>query len=123
MLIVKFNNGEVLKGGGWNTLPNKPIQKVALLTASNKGILADFESYNHLTEYIYGVSGPINQKTFERAIFLMGRKGNEVTTIKFNVMTNEMNIEKSLFGQEYNGRPSTGWKQGIPDLNPTFKIL
>lgn len=123
MIAVKFADGTILQGGGWNTLPNKAIQKIALLEKANKGILSNFEAYNHLIEHVYGVSGPINQKSFDRAIFLMGKKGNEVTTIKFNTLTNEMSVEKSIFGQEYNGRSSSGWKQGILDLNPAFKIL
>ena len=121
MIIIKFSDGEIVQGGGWNSLPHKFIQKIALLGKNNKGILQDYEEYNHLIEQVM-IQGS-GKPSFTRAIFLMGRHGNKVDVIKYSTMTNEMSEYSAMFGQEYNGRPSTGWKKGISALNPTSKIF
>ena len=122
MLIVKFSDGELVQGGGWNSLPNKPIKKVAMIIENKKIIMQDYESYNHLQEHVYIASGPSDKGDFLRAIYLMGSKENKVHVIKINLMNGEVTEEKREMGEEYNGRPSTGWKKGIPDLNPQYYI-
>lgn len=123
MLTIKFTDGEIVQGGGWNTLPNKPIQKIAFTEKDKKIILQGYESYNHLREHVYAVINPEDKGgTFIRAIYLIGKDGDSVTVIKYNTMTNEITQSFGLIGQEYNGRPSTGWKKGSPTLNPQFFI-
>jgi hypothetical protein len=120
MLTIKFTDGEVLKGGSWNTLPNKPISKVALEVPGHKIIMQDYEMYNHLVERVFNVIG---KTTTIRAIYLMGKKGNQVQIINYNLITGQIIESHAEFCQEYNGRPSTGWKNGIADLNPTYKVF
>lgn len=119
MLTVKLTNGEILKGGGWNTLPDTPISKIALEISGHKIIMQDYESYNHLIEKAFNVIGGSTQV---RAIYLMGRKGDDVQVIKVNLIDNSIITGSAPHSQEYNGRPSTGWKFGVCNLTPQYFI-
>jgi hypothetical protein len=120
MLTVKLVSGEILSGGSWNTLPDKPIQAVVLELQGRRIKMQGFEEYNFLREYAYKVIGNgLNQMI---GIYLMGRKNEEVTILKYNTMTNEITQSVNLIGKEYNGRPSTGWKQGNSASTPQCYI-
>jgi len=120
MIIVKFSDGEIVQGGGWNSLPHKPIQKVALLIDGRKVVMQGFDSYNHLQEHVYNVTGNSLQI---RSIYLMGRSNNLVNVVRYNLITKQFEETLAGFGLEYNGRPCTGWKNGFSDLTPTYKIF
>jgi len=113
MLTIKFTDGEMVQGGGWNTLPNKPIQKIALIEKNKKIILQDYEEYNFLREYAYIASSPTEQKMIARAMYLMGRKNNKSKVIRLNLIDGSVEEKDTEIGKEYNGRPCTGWKRGI----------
>jgi len=120
MVIVKFTDGEIVQGGGWDCLPNKPIQKIALVIAGHKVIMQNYECYNHLQEYAYAIIGNTNQL---RSIYLMGKKENLVQVVRYNFLTSKFEESIVETGLEYNGRSSTGWKKGTNSLPPEYKIF
>jgi len=133
MLNVKFENGELVQGMGWLDLPNDPIKRVSLEIKGRKFILENYESYNYIIEKGITIIG--NQQ-FIRNIYIMGRIKDMVKVITFNSFNNKSYEYEAEFGKEYlagytgqlitseyNGRPSTGWKQGVSSLNPTYQII
>ena len=119
MLTIKFNDGELVQGRGWLDLPNKPIQKVVLELQGHKIMMQGFEEYNHLQEKAFNVLGGT---THLRAIYLMGRKEINTKVIRLDLVTNEITESNTELNKEYNGRPSTGWKKGIPQDNPQYIV-
>jgi len=112
MLIVKFTDGELVQGGGWDSLPNKPIQKIALLINGQKIIMQDYEEYNFLREHANLFISPIEQGSFMRAVYLMGRKENKAKVVRLNLLNGQKEEVETEIGKEYNGQPCTGWKRG-----------
>jgi hypothetical protein len=51
----------------------------------------------------------------------LAKKGNQVLRFIFDLTKQELIIDEVLFGQEYKGNPSSGWKEGLYD-NPQYKI-
>jgi len=121
MLTVKLASGEILSGGSWNTLPDKPIQAVVLEVQGRRIKMQGFEEYNFLREYAYKVIGNGTNQVI--AIYLMGRKGVNSKVIRLDLITNEVTEAITEIKKEYNGRPSTGWKKGTASLNPQFYIV
>lgn len=121
MLTIKFEDGELVQGRGWMDLPNKAIKRVKLQVDDKIFVMEDYESYNHLVEKAFM---PLNQgKTLIKRVLLMGRKEHYVKVIGYNFLTNEKEEYVSAFGFEYNGRVSTGWKQGIKTEIPKYKVI
>jgi hypothetical protein len=101
-------------------LPNEPIKRLKYIFNDKNIILEDYESYNHLVERVYNFIGG---STSIRAVYLLGRKGENVQGIKINLMDESVTEYTAPYTQEYNGRPSTGWKLGVLDLNPSYVIV
>ena len=110
MLSVKFADGELIQNMPWLSLPNKPIQKIALLINNQKIILQDYEEYNFLREHCYNIIG--DGKSQVRAIYLMGRKENKAKVVRLNLLNGEVKELETEIGKEYNGQSCTGWKRG-----------
>jgi len=123
-LIVKFSDGELIQNPSWNSMPNKPIQRIKYLFNGKTIIMEGYEEYNHLKEVIYSVLG---NNSMVRNIYLMGKTKNYSQVIILNLLTGTIQGYQSEINKEYggkeNGRPSTGWKKGNPTLNPQYKIL
>ena len=120
MLTIKFTNGEIVQNVPWLSLPNEPIKRLKYIFNDKTIILEDYESYNHLVERVYNFIGG---STSIRAVYLLGRKREEVQGIKLNLMDGTITEYTAPYTQEYNGRPSTGWKLGVLDLTPQYKIV
>lgn len=120
MITVKFTDGELIQGRGWLDLPNKDIQKVKLQVETKTVIMEGYESYNYLNIRSYITMG--GQGLIQRQA-LLGRKGDEVRIICFNLNKKTYSNSITEFGKEFKGRPSTGWKTGIPHETPQYKIL
>lgn len=121
MLTVKFTDGEILQGGSWNTLPDRPIQAVVLELQGRRIKMQGFEEYNFLREYAYKVIGNGTNQVI--AVYLMGRKGVNTKVICLELATNEITETITEIEKEYNGRACTGWKKGTSALTPQFYIL
>jgi len=120
MLTVKFVDGEIVQNVPWLSLPNEPIKKLKYVFNDKSIILEDYESYNHLVEKVYNL---MMGNTFIRAVYLLGKRGEEVQGIKINLLDESVIEYTAPYTQEYNGRPSTGWKSGVLDLKPSYKII
>ena len=123
MLTIKFTNGEIIQNVPWLSLPNEPIKKLKYVFNDKTIILEDYESYNHLVKIAYDFMGGNTTIKTVKAIYLMGRKGEEVQGINLNLMDGTITEYTAPYTQEYNGRPSTGWKLGVLDLTPQYKIV
>ena len=119
MLTVKFSDGTLEQGVGWLDLPNKPIWSVTLELNGKMIKWRNYQSYNHLIERVYNVIG---QSTTVRGIYLMGQENGLVRIVNYNLITNQVTDSLAPYGQEYNGRPSTGWKNGLEGLTPSYFI-
>ena len=120
MLSIKFQDGELIQGKGWGDLPNKPIKRITVQIKDKKIILENFEAYNHLIEKCLLIIG---NQTFIRSRYFMGRIGNNVKVIHYNFLTDECREYTAPYGQEYQGRASTGWKLGIFDSTSNSQII
>jgi hypothetical protein len=130
MLTIKFTDGELIQNPTWNSMPNKPIQRLKYIFNGKTIIMEGYESYNHLKEIICAV---LSNQTIVRCVYLMGRKGMISQVLKLNFIDNSIVEYQTEIDKEYgatpeelvwiNGRPSTGWKQGQSALNPQYKIL
>jgi hypothetical protein len=120
MLTIKFVDGELVQNVGWNSLPDKPIIAISVEIQGRKIKMRGFEEYNHLQEKAFNVIGGTTQL---RAIYLMGRKNNKIKVIRLNLIDETIKECETEIGQEYNGRPSTGWKIGVLHENPQYKII
>ena len=137
MLTIKFTNGEIAQNPSWLSMPLYPIQRMKYQFNDKIIILEDYESYNHLQERVFGIMG--TTKNFIRSVYLMGKKGNKIDVIILDMMENIITGYEAVEGTEYgkskvfdkerkhigwtDGRPSTGWKNGILAINPRFEIL
>lgn len=120
MLIVKFDNGEIVQNTSWLSLPNNPIKRLKYLFNGKIILMENYESYNHLVEKVYNLLGG---GTTIRAVYLMGMKNNKVKVIRLNLLDRTIKEEETVFNKEYNGRPSTGWKAGILASTPQYQII
>lgn len=120
MLSIKFNDGELIQGKSWKDLPNKPIKRIKVHLGSKTLLLENYESYNFLIEKVYNILGG-NQ--FVRSIYIIGRKNDKIEGIRANYLNKTIQRFTSTFGQEYNGKPSTGWKCGVTNQNPQYKVI
>jgi hypothetical protein len=120
MLVVKFTDGELIQNPSWNSMPMKPIQRVKYVIGDKTIIMEGYESYNHLVEKVYT---PLDGQQFNRAIYLMGLYGINVQVIKLNLMEKKIDTEETVFGKEYKGRSSTGWKNGYSAGKPQYEII
>ena len=121
MYQVTFIDGEVFTGGEpehsmWDTLPNKPIKSVTYwLSEEMKWSFSDFEEYNHCVERVKGINSPIDVIT---KVIIMARVKARVYQIIYDCKEGTVLQDVKPYGQEYNGRPLTGWRFG--QLNPDF---
>lgn len=124
MYKIIFQDGEEFIGGKsllrsrWNEMPLKPILSIDYTVGNQTLSLKGFEAYNHLTIHAKGVNKKINCIT---EFILLGAYCGEVTLFSFDLIKKHIIINKSYFGQEYNGSKSVGWKIGIGTF-PQYEI-
>lgn len=115
LISIKFNNGEIWSGGSignscWASMPNLSIQKLTYTIFNKQYIFNNYLKYNHLLEKVY----IFNQKELLTQCIIMGLKDNDlVEGYSFNLKTQQVIKFVRFFGQEYNGKPTYGWKEGI----------
>lgn len=114
MYTITFEDDTQFKGGGpaeskWNEMPDKPIRKLEYFFRKQKVTLIGFESYNHIVERVR-VMG--HEEMITRVI-LMGRNGKGVDCFVYDLKQNTTYDYFDLFGMEYHGQSTKGWKKGI----------
>jgi len=131
MYSIEFIDGTRFEGGSpansfWDQIPTrKPIKEIIYsLTPFLKYRFSGFESYNHAVERCKGVNTSLEMIS---KVIIMGRTKNRVYQI---MMDKDGGVFQLVvpYGQEYsptskikdgkfggwdNGRPLTGWKEGI----------
>lgn len=122
MYKIIFEDGSNFEGGTihdskWNDMPTNKIKRLEYYLFAKTIILENYEEYNHIIEYSHIMS--INQ-TFVSKIILMGKCSEEIHSIIIDISKKSVSLQKSLIGQEYNNKPTSGWKVGILDLTPKF---
>jgi hypothetical protein len=93
----------------WNSMPNKPIKEIKYSLFNQSFILNNYDAYNHLAERTSTLDG---QQSITK-VFLMGKKGNRVDIIVFDLQKKQIYKQTKEFEKEYYGNPTSGWKQGI----------
>lgn len=120
--IIFEDNSEFLGGdfenSRWKEIPNKPIKKIEYPLINKLVILENFQAYNHLIEKIQSIDG----RKYITKIFLIGKKDNEVTIIQCDFLKKDLTTYKKLFGKEYYGKSTIGWKLGLEGKNPIIII-
>ena len=134
MYQVTFIDGTEFTGGEpeqsmWDMLPEKPIKSIVYwLTESEKWRFSDFEEYCHCVERVKGVNSAIERVT--KAI-IMARVKERVYQVIFDLKRGITFQLVTPYGKEYspqervddagrflgylNGKPVTGWRNGILD--------
>jgi len=117
MYIVYFNDNTIFNGGNvketkWNLIPNKPIKKIECSIGGKTIVLENYESYNLFNEKqlilnrgFHGIS----------KFYIMGKKDNNVIRIIFNFIKQKCLYDAKEFGKEWYGKPTRGWKEGLPN--------
>jgi hypothetical protein len=114
MYEIEFIDGEFWGGGlpensRWNSIPKKPIKQIKYYLLNQPIVLNNYDAYNHLVEKISTFDG--RQSITE--VILMGKKGNRVDIIIFDLQKKQIYKQTKEFGKEYYGKPTSGWKLGI----------
>jgi len=133
---VYFEDFTAFKGGSpenskWNLIPkDKKILKLIYMIDGQKLIFREYESYNHLVEWVAFFS---KKSVLPLRVILMAKKRDNVVSVvtynlkmgefekTYNSATKKIGIERFVaFGKELRGGSTTGWKKGIKNGNPKF---
>jgi len=124
MYTIKFEDGELFLGGNpansnWTHMPNKPIAELHYDLLGKKIKLSGYEAYNHLVKNAFMIA---TQQQIITAIIIMARQSNVVKRFIYDLIKNKLIIDEVPFGNEYNNKPTSGWKKGLNTLKSKFKI-
>jgi hypothetical protein len=125
MYLIKFNDNTSFTGGTiedslWDKIPiTQQIKELHFLLGNQKLVLQGYERYNFLIvrASIYGHGSKI------LGIYVMGERKDSVERFFLNLQKRKMEHSFVKFGQEFRGGMSTGWKQGLQNQEPSYKIL
>lgn len=101
------------------TFINKPIIKWEYKLGKKTIIFENYEAYNHVVERFQIMGSKPGQYGICRLI-LMVKKINQVLKVIYNFRKGRVTQEICKFGEEYRGKPHTGWKVGV--INEITKI-
>lgn len=124
MYNVVLEDGYIFDGGEpgdshWNSIPNKPITELHYDFLGKKIKLSGYEAYNHIVKYAYIIS---SQQQVITAIIIMAKELGIVKRFIYDLIKNELITDEVPYGQEYNNKPTSGWKVGLINLKSKFKI-
>lgn len=119
LFTVRYKKGQDFVGGDlvnplWRYAPEEPIASFSLKLPSGDFLfLEGYDEYNFFIEAlanIYGASG-----TTLKYMYLMGNKEGIVTSYRIALSPDghsvgDITTRKFKKGEEYNGKPTTGWK-------------
>ena len=113
MYKITYINNTIFTGGSpensrWNEI-TLPIKSIRYELLDKVIILKDYESYNHLVERV----AFLNSSQRINRVILMAKKGDNVFRFIFDLSWKKFYKDVELFGQEYNDKPTSGWKEGI----------
>jgi len=113
MYVITFTDGTKYKGGNlyeslWNDMPDKPIAEIAYRFPTKGIVIKGYDSYNHLIDQVY-----IGSKCRFLKVRLMGLEKDLVKVFLYSFADNKVTVHEHKYGEEYEGKPSIGWKKGI----------
>lgn len=122
---IHFLDGSIFLGGEpqdshWNEMPDKPISELIYSIYNKTIILKGYEAYNHIVNYQYNLQSKENTTTH---IILMGLHKNIVYRFFIDFKRNTIYSDKVPMGKELNNSITTGWKKGVVDSIPSYKII
>jgi hypothetical protein len=125
MYIITFFDGKIFKGGDlqdtkWKEVPDYPILNIVMPVF---GKIIRLENYEMYFFALNKVNLPFNRGCIFRKILLMGRTKNKSHIAIVDLIKKRINIEIVDADKEWNERPISGWKQGLPNLIPALKII
>lgn len=115
-----FKGGKNIENSKWNDMPNKRIIQLNYTFLGHEVTLKGYESYNHLVEKVNNINQGITSIT--KVILLAKKTNNEVKRIIFDINKNKVSSDDVVYGKEYKGRSTKGWKLGIPSSNTFLSI-
>ena len=124
MYKIFFADGTEFIGGEpdnskWNEIPDKPIAELHYNFLGKQIILKGYESYNHIIKHAFLID---SQQQVIVAVIIMVLDVRMVKRFIFDLIKKELITDTTLYGREYNNKPVSGWKQGLLNYNPTYKI-
>jgi len=124
MYKVTFEDDTIFEGGSpteskWNDMPKKRIKKLEYTIGNQTILMEGYEAYNHATERHYKVSKGVEIKI----LWLMVKKENDIMIIKYDLRTRRIDYDVAEWGKEWRGKPTSGWKLGIPKGKAVTKIF
>lgn len=123
MYTITFTDGEIFIGGGpenslWNSMPNKSIKSIRYTIPLHYIFqLTDYEAYNHIVEHTLDINNSRNMIT---KLIVMGKSQNKVTKVVFDFKFRKLFVQTSTFGEEYQNKPTSGWKVGLENGQPSY---
>lgn len=116
MYKIYFTDGTTFEGGDignskWNEMPDKFIKKLEYTLVKKTLVLENFYAYNHIVERVQFVNKEGAKIT---KLILMGTDAlDKVMKITYDFDKQRVYQKLEILGQEYNGKPTTGWKKGV----------
>lgn len=122
MYKLTFIDGELFIGGNpenslWNNIPNKSIKSLECWNDQFSFKLENYEAYNHIVEHTFNINTSTVKIT---RLIIMGKNKNIVFKIILNLIRPHFLMQNSNYGEEYNNKPTSGWKVGIKNGCPFY---
>jgi len=119
---VEFENGDIFVGGTiynsrWNKI-NKPIKRLIYNFPTTTVVLEGYECYNHLIEHKYNL---VTKNTKITSIILLSKSKNIIRVMIYNLKKQKLITHLSINSHNWNN--TAGWKDGIRQPSPLFKVL
>lgn len=126
MYKITFENNPITWHGGnpensqWANIPNEPIKQLKY-TYKNRTII--LEGYNEYCHIIKKGNALIGNFSGIMKVILMARTKKESQLFIWNLLKGEFYTATTEIDKEYNGKKVIGWKKGLLNKEPTFKII
>jgi hypothetical protein len=125
MYKIIFEDGTEFLGGEpdnskWNEIPiAKNIAELHYDLCGKQIILKGYEAYNHIVKHAFLID---SQQQAIVAVIIIVLELGIVKRFIFDLIKNELITDNILYGQEYNNKPTSGWKVGLKNIKSEFKI-
>jgi hypothetical protein len=104
----------------WKEIPDKSIRKIEYTLFGKTILLEGYDLYNHLVEKPTGIAQSVLPIV---KIILLASKNGKVKRFTFDIIKCHLKVDEVQFGKEHKERPSSGWKRGLFNQTPTYKII
>ena len=107
---------------GWGSeIFNRKIRSLAFyLPIGRKIFLAGMEMYNFFVEASQSLSGRAQRI---EAFWILGKHPNSPVVEEWRIGQGKITMERGIFGREWGGAPTSGWKSGLVIDPPVSSIV